>query len=230
MIRRSGTWIGAPFSLITTSKPSISSPNLVFKRSPEFPTTAQRPYCFGTYGGVSGSTRESFSMHNVLFTQRLLQKEKRSQMSLARGNWLWSSDKNAHSEAQNTATSTCTLLIYVHFAVNYTVTEVISLWLLETKFKTKNLIWCKFKIKETYIQNRLLFCSRIQTFSKWLVFTHILSIISRINFCNCNYLQKYSLVNPTPSILLPSIWQAINVLPGQYGGTVPHLSSPLIKQ
>ena len=109
MISRSRTWIGAPFSLITTSKPSISFPNLVFKRSPEFPTTAQRPYCFGTYGGVSGSTKESFSMHKVLLAQLLLQMEKKVTVSLAMRNCPWSSDKDVHSGAQNTATSTCTL-------------------------------------------------------------------------------------------------------------------------
>lgn len=61
------TWLtGASLSRKTASWLSISSPNSVFRRSPEFPTTAQVRNCRGWKGGFAGNNTSRCSSQRVL--------------------------------------------------------------------------------------------------------------------------------------------------------------------
>lgn len=65
-VNRFTSLTGASLSRKTASWLSISSPNSVFRRSPEFPTTAQVRNCRGWNGGFAGNNTSRFSSHRVL--------------------------------------------------------------------------------------------------------------------------------------------------------------------
>lgn len=57
---------GASLSRMTASCASISGPNSVSSKSPEFPTTAHVANCRGLKGGLAGKTSRSSSSHRLL--------------------------------------------------------------------------------------------------------------------------------------------------------------------